>query len=184
MGWLRRLLGLEQGRWREIRANYRDLPQEEWTDDEYDHWFNNLPEQEAWDQWDRWSRETYQHPKIKFLKRSCLDLAREAAKGSHPLEFGGVLRVEGDTVTELVLLPGTVQGEEHTLLQLWMQPVDSSLNGSIHSHPTPHPYPSDADFELFEQHGAIHLILGYPYGPNDWRAYSHDGVPTHLEVVD
>jgi len=31
--------------------------------------------------------------------------------------------------------------------------------------------------------GKIHVILGQPYGEDDWRAYDHTGVPTFLEVV-
>ena len=69
------------------------------------------------------------------------------------------------------------------LFHLGMKPVDRTIKGTLHSHPDPHPYPSDADFELFEHEGVIHLILGQPYGEDDWRAYDHTGVPTFLEVV-
>lgn len=182
MGFFRRNKAKGRERW--VRADYRDLPMEEWTDDEYDHFMATCSEDEYWAEWEAWSRETEAHPRVKRVRADLLRMAAEAARASHPQEFACLLRVEAGTVTELVLLPGTVQGDEHAIFQLWMQPVDRSVRGSLHSHPSPHPYPSDADFELFEKHGEIHIILGHPYGPGDWRAYGHDGTPVHLEVVE
>lgn len=173
---------------RVIRADYRGLPEEEWTDDEYDHYMATCSEEEYWAIWERWSREAGPHPHgITRIRRSCLQLAREAARETdhedEPREFAALLRVEGDTITELVLLPGTVSGDEHAIFNLWMQPVDRHVKGTVHSHPDEHPYPSDDDFELFEKEGVVHLILCRPYGPRDWRAYDHVGRPVHLEVV-
>lgn len=187
MGILDRFRPRGRGRW--IRAGYRDLPMEEWTDDEYDHWFASIPEEEAWAEWDAWSRETEPHPNgIRYLRRATLDLAREAARDidseDDPREFACLLDVRGDTIEELVLLPGTVAGDEHAIFNLWMQPVDKTVRGSLHSHPDTHPYPSDADFELFAHQGEVHLILCRPYGPDDWRAYDFRGVPVRIEVVD
>lgn len=172
-----------KGRERWIRADYRDIPRNEWTEDEHNHFLQTCSEEEYWADWDEWSLETYEHPVVKRVKRTVLDLAREAAKASFPQEFAALLRLKGDTITELILLPGTIQGDEHAIFQFQMTPVDATLRGTLHSHPDPHPYPSDADFELFDKHGEIHLILGQPYGPDDWRAYDHTGVPTFLEVV-
>lgn len=167
-----------------IRADYQKLPQAEWTDDEHDHWFSNLSEEEQWADWDAWSRETDIHPIVKSVKRDVLRMAAEAAKASYPQEFGCFLRMEKGVLTELVLIPGTIQGDRHAIFQFSMLPVDRTINGTVHSHPSPHPYPSDADFALFEHHGMVHIIYGKPYGPDDWRAYDHTGVPTKLEVID
>lgn len=179
MGWF----GRKKGTWRTIRANYRDLPMREWTEDEEAHFFKTASEPEYWKAWDEWSLDTYEHPTIRRIRRPALELARQCAKESLPQEFGAMLRVRGDTITELVLLPGTIQGDRHAIFQFQMMPVDRTLNGTLHSHPSPHPYPSDADFQLFEKYGAVHVILGAPFGPDDWRCYDHTGVPTYLEVV-
>ena len=173
-----------KGRERVIRADYRDLPSESWTEDEWSHYDSHMTDDEYWADWEAWSRETAPHPTVKKIRRGALDLAREAAKSGHPKEFGCLMRLQGDTLTDLLLLPGTFEGESSVLFNLWMQPVDRSIKGSLHSHPSPHPYPSDADFELFERHGVIHIILGHPYGPHDWRAYAHDGSPVSLQVVE
>lgn len=167
----------------EVRPDYRALDPETWTADEQDHFWATCSDDEYWAEWERWSRVTYDHPIIKRVKRSVLELGRQAAAASHPLEFAALLRLEKGTVTELILLPGTVQGDAHAIFQLGMKPVDRTINGTLHSHPDEHPYPSDADFDLFAHEGAIHLIFCMPYGPDDWRAYDHTGMPTHLDVV-
>lgn len=173
-----------KGTWRTIREDYRERDPEEWTEDEVEHYYQTISDDEYWQEWELWSRDTVEHRRVKKVLRSCIEVACEAGKESHPLEFASLLRVEGDTVTELVLMPGTVQGDEHAIFQMWMQPVDRTVRGTLHTHPTPHPYPSDADFELFSAHGEIHIIIGHPYRLGDWRAYSHDGTPVHLEVVE
>lgn len=190
----------KKGTWRTIRADYAKLPRSEWTEDEEAHWWQHCSEEEYWAEWEAWSRETAPHPKIRFLHRSALDMAREAARetdaaaiadaggavrddgGEAGAEFACLLRIEGDAITELVLLPGTVSGDEHAIFDFLMQPQDREIRGTLHSHPDPHPYPSDADLELFDAHGEIHLILCRPYGPDDWRAYDHKGRPVALEV--
>jgi proteasome lid subunit RPN8/RPN11 len=202
MGFWGKLLG-RRGRGYVVREGFDKLPQEEWTDDEYNHWFRQLPEKDAWGHWEKWSRETAPHPRgINKIRRSCLEMALESARetdgfaiveakgatrgddgGQVGAEFAAMLEVVGDTVTKLVLLPGTVAGDEHALLNTWMAPVDSSIRGTLHSHPDEHPYPSDADLEMFEQEGLVHLILCRPYGPDDWRAYDFRGMPVALEVI-
>jgi proteasome lid subunit RPN8/RPN11 len=167
-----------------VRADYRSRPPEEWTDDEHDHYLRTCSEDEYWGYWEAWSREAVEHPTVKRVRRSALAMAAEAAKASYPQEFGCMLRVEKGEVTELVLLPGTIQGDSHAIFQMHMLPVDRTIKGTLHSHPSPHPYPSDDDFALFEHHGSIHIIYGHPYGPSDWRAYGHDGTPVRLEVVE
>jgi proteasome lid subunit RPN8/RPN11 len=167
-----------------VREGYEKLPEEEWTEDEVDHHLQTCSEDEYWAYWDRWSLDTYEHPTVRKIRKSALDMGFEAARASFPQEFGCMLRVEKDTITELVLVPGTIQGDEHAIFALGNLPVDRSIQGTLHSHPDPHPYPSDADFELFEHHGTIHLILAQPYEGEAWRAYDHTGVPTYLDVVD
>lgn len=205
MGWFDRFRR-PRGRAYVVREGFESLPMEEWTDDEYDHWFRHLPEEDAWAEWDHWSRQTRDHPTgIRYLRRACLDMAREAARetdeeaikeamargrglredGGEPgAEFACLLRVNGDTIEELVLLPGTVAGDEHAIFDSTMAGVDKAVRGSLHSHPDAHPYPSDADLEMFAQQGEVHLILCRPYGPDDWRAYDFAGHPVALEVID
>ena len=73
MGWFGR-----KGKWRTIRANYRELPIAEWTEDEEAHFWKNCTEEEYWEAWDEWSLDTYEHPTIRHLKQSlkCSVLAK------------------------------------------------------------------------------------------------------------
>lgn len=195
------LFSRKKGTWRTIRQDYQRLPRDQWTDDEEAHWWQHCSEEEYWAEWEAWSRETAPHPNVDAIQRTALDMAREAARetdaaaiadaggalrddgGQDGAEFACLLRVENRTITELVLLPGTVAGDEHAIFDFMMQPQDKHIRGTLHSHPDEHPYPSDADLELFAAHGEVHLILCRPYGPDDWRAYDHQGRPVALQVV-
>jgi proteasome lid subunit RPN8/RPN11 len=120
------------------------------------------------------------------ITRECLELIFESAKSTHPNEFAGMLRVEKKTrkIIEILLLPGTVQGEEHAIFHLNMLPVDFSVVGTVHSHPSDCFEPSDADLSLFEHFGRIHIITAKPYDDESWMAYDHNGEMISLQVVD
>jgi proteasome lid subunit RPN8/RPN11 len=120
------------------------------------------------------------------IKNNCLDLIIESAKSIYPKEFGALLRVDDiqkSIITEIILLPGTVQGETHTIFKLHMMPIDFNIVGTIHSHPSPFPIPSDADIELFRKHGRIHIIIAKPYTHSSWRAYDYNGKEIKIEIV-
>jgi len=120
------------------------------------------------------------------IRQKCLDLIIESAKSVYPNEFGALLRVDDekrDTISELVLLPGTVQGESHAIFKLHMQPVDFNIVGTVHSHPSRFPIPSNADLELFGKHGRIHIIIANPYTTSSWKAYDYNGKETVVSVL-
>ncbi|MCI4346755.1 MAG: Mov34/MPN/PAD-1 family protein [Thermoplasmata archaeon] len=118
------------------------------------------------------------------ITRRCLDSALACAASSYPNEFGGILRADpSDTISELLLLPGTTAGRRHANFQLYMLPADLSVTGTVHSHPSGALHPSDADVTLFRHWGRRHLILGSPFGAGSWRAYDGNGREISLEVV-
>lgn len=121
--------------------------------------------------------------RVTRIQRDVLDLVYEASRASHPQEFGAALRAEGDTITEIVLVPGTLQGDRHAILPLGYLPIDASIVGTVHSHPGPSAQPSDADLQLFRHFGHTHLIVHEPYVDGTWIAYDHDGYVIELEVV-
>jgi proteasome lid subunit RPN8/RPN11 len=65
-----------------------------------------------------------------------------------------------------------------------MAPVDSSIVGTVHSHPSPYPTPSDADVHLFQKYGKIHIIIAMPYDDSSWRAYNFKGERIDLAIVE
>jgi len=120
------------------------------------------------------------------IKKECLDFILECAKSSYPNEFGGLLRVDTDkkhTIIETVILPGTVSGESHAIFKLYMLPIDFSIVGTAHSHPSPSFHPSDADLLLFRKYGKIHIVAAYPFNSSSWKAYNYDGKEIDINVV-
>jgi len=120
------------------------------------------------------------------ITKDCLQLIIESAKSSYPQEFGGLLRKDDilkDTLAEVVLLPGTISGDSHAIFRMNMKPIDFSIVGTVHSHPSPNFRPSQADKQLFERYGSVHIIMAYPYTDVSWQAYDHQGDPINIHVV-
>jgi len=121
------------------------------------------------------------------ITQKCLDLIFESSKSNYPMEFGALLRVdrvEKNMIIEVVLLPGTVSGDSHAIFNLHMLPIDYSIVGTVHSHPSSIARPSDADLDLFNHFGKIHLIIGVTqYGDISWKAYDYAGREAVVEVV-
>lgn len=121
---------------------------------------------------------------VHSIKKRTLKMILEASKSSYPEEFGAFLRAEKGVIRELILLPGTVSGERHAIFRLHMLPIDFSIVGTVHSHPSGYCAPSDADLELFRKYGWIHMIVCRPYDWNSWSAFNIRGEPIALKVVD
>ena len=120
---------------------------------------------------------------ISRIDRETLRFILGVSRSSHPREFAGVLRAEGDVVKEVLLLPGTLSSDESAVLRLHMLPIDPSACGTVHSHPSPNPLPSGEDLALFSKFGYVHIIVAFPYDERSWKAYNHRGEEITLEVV-
>ncbi len=122
-----------------------------------------------------------------MIERRCLNLILESSKSNFPNEFGALLRVDKTaktTITEVVLLPGTISGDSHAIFKLYMLPIDYSIVGTVHSHPSSISRPSEADLDLFNHFGRIHLIVGVSsLGGTSWRAYNYQGNEVPVQVV-
>jgi len=120
------------------------------------------------------------------ITQKCLKLILEASKSNYPREFGGLLRVDKisrDTISEVVLLPGTVSGDSHAIFKLHMLPIDYSIVGTVHSHPSPFTIPSEADLDLFDRFGKIHIIVANPFNENSWKAYDYMGNELEIDII-
>lgn len=130
-------------------------------------------------------KENIKPPEWK-IKKKCLDLILECAKSSFPNEFGGLLRINSekkDTIIELVVLPGTISGDAHAIFSLHMLPIDFSIVGTVHSHPSYSNIPSGADLQFFRKTGKIHIIVANPFNSKSWRAYDFNGQEINLIVI-
>jgi proteasome lid subunit RPN8/RPN11 len=133
------------------------------------------------------NKKKVEHVKISWsITRKCLDLILESSKSSYPKEFGALLRVDSKDkhlINELVLLPGTISGDSHAIFRLHMLPIDYTIVGTIHSHPSPYPIPSEADLDLFGKHGRLHIIAASPFSRESWKAYDHNGNEIKIQVI-
>ncbi len=121
--------------------------------------------------------------RVTGITRKILRMILEASRDMYPREFGAILRAEEGTIVELVLVPGTVSGKRHAIFQLHTLPADFSIVGTVHSHPSGVPEPSDEDRALFNKFGGIHIITGYPYSETMWAAWTNKGARVDLKVV-
>ncbi|MGM0590349.1 MAG: Mov34/MPN/PAD-1 family protein [Halobacteriota archaeon] len=131
--------------------------------------------------------------KLLGIAEETLTFVREAAEETHPNEYMGFLRGEdartlgldrdGTVITDVLVIPGTTSNPVSATVRTGMVPNDVRAVGSVHSHPNGVLYPSDADLATFTR-GVVHVILGAPYGPDDWRAFDSSGDPTGLDVID
>ncbi len=122
-------------------------------------------------------------PRPTAITSNILQMIFAASRDSHPKEFACVLRAEGDTITEILLVPGTLSGDRSAILRMHMLPIDFSVVGTAHSHPTPNATPSGADLALFSKYGPIHIITGHPHTMETWRAFDRDGNVVKLKVI-
>jgi proteasome lid subunit RPN8/RPN11 len=118
------------------------------------------------------------------IKRETIQMILEASRETFPNEFGAILRAEEGVITEIMLLPGTLSGSRSAIFQLHMLPIDFTVVGTAHSHPSGSISPSGADVALFQKFGYIHIIAGVPFDMDSWRAFDLYGEPIDLEVVD
>jgi proteasome lid subunit RPN8/RPN11 len=127
------------------------------------------------------------------IAESALEFALAASAETHPREYMGVLRGEeasklgldesGTVLSEVLFIPGTESNQVSAQFKTNQVPNDLRAAGSIHSHPNGVLRPSDADLASFTRND-VHIIIGAPYGPDDWQAFDSDGNPIDLPVLD
>jgi proteasome lid subunit RPN8/RPN11 len=130
---------------------------------------------------------------ILGIAEPALEFALAASEESHPNEYMGLLRGEdarklgldedGTVLSDVLVIPGTESNPVSATLKTNMVPNDVRAAGSIHSHPNGVLRPSDADLQTFGR-GDVHIIVGAPYGWDDWQAFDNEGEPIELDVLD
>lgn len=121
---------------------------------------------------------------VKGIARDTLKFILAVSRDSHPFEFAGLLRADGDVITDILVIPGTESSRVSAILRLEMMPLDPSAVGTVHSHPSSNMRPSREDLELFSKRGNYHIIAGYPYDEGSWRCYDSHGMQRVLSVLD
>lgn len=118
--------------------------------------------------------------------REMLEGLFHMAKDKHPREIFFLLRgrVSNSSVyvDELVLPPGTTFGLGFSSFQPHSLPLDPSIIGSLHSHPSGSPKPSIQD--VHNMFGVVMVILAYPYNLSSTSAYDKSGKPLKVKVME
>lgn len=119
------------------------------------------------------------------LTAELLDAIFEGARRLYPNETILLLRGKKSkdviSVEELVVPPLATYGDGFANIPLHMLPVDFSIVGTVHSHPSGNLAPSDVDFNHF--FGRILMIVGFPFAnQKNIAVYNSHGekLPLHI----
>jgi proteasome lid subunit RPN8/RPN11 len=121
-----------------------------------------------------------------FMSQELLDSIFEGAKRLYPRETILLLRGKKSKdvlrIVDLVIPPLATYGHGFANYPLHLLPIDFSLVGTVHSHPSGNKTPSDMDFNHF--FGRILMIVGYPYtSQQDVAVYNSHGEKLPLTVT-
>ncbi|MFH1722062.1 MAG: Mov34/MPN/PAD-1 family protein [Candidatus Altiarchaeota archaeon] len=122
---------------------------------------------------------------INFIRHVALEFILGVSSEIYPREFTAQLRAEGETITEVLVIPASTFGEGFATTRRDMIPFDKSIVGSVHSHPGGSFRPSQEDLRYFQKMGKIHLIVKNPYqGIEDIAAYDRNGERVELRIEE
>lgn len=121
------------------------------------------------------------------ISRELLDVILENARAVYPREIILILRgkVKKDMVeiTDIIIPPFAVHGRRFSAFPAHMLPMDFSLVGSVHSHPSGVARPSVVD--LNRSFGRIIMIVAYPFvGQENVAVYNHSGERITLRLAE
>jgi proteasome lid subunit RPN8/RPN11 len=120
------------------------------------------------------------------LSVELLDAIFEGARRLYPRETILLLRGKKSKdvirVNELVVPPLATYGPGFANIPLHMLPMDFSIVGTVHSHPSGNLAPSDVDFNHF--FGRILMIVGFPFaGEQNVAVYNSRGERLPLQIA-
>jgi proteasome lid subunit RPN8/RPN11 len=121
------------------------------------------------------------------IKKDILGHILGNAASMHPREMLLLLRGKKSkdqiTVTDLLVPPLAIHGRGFTGFQTRMLPMDFSLVGTVHSHPSGALEPSLAD--LHHSFGRIIMIVAFPYlNENNVAVFNHSKEKLALKIID
>ena len=122
-----------------------------------------------------------------LVNRSVVDSILTYAKLQHPRE--GILLLRGAVdnseahFKEVVIPPLAIRGYSYSAFPLHMLPIDLSIIGTAHSHPSGVLQPSIEDLNHF--YGRIMIITAYPYESEENLAiFERDGKLVKYDFVE
>jgi proteasome lid subunit RPN8/RPN11 len=124
---------------------------------------------------------------IVSMSAELLDSIFEGAKRLYPKETFLLLRGKKHKdeirVSDLVVPPLAVYGYGFANLPFHMLPMDFSVVGTVHSHPSGNINPSSVDLNHF--FGRILMIVGFPFAnAQNVAVYDSKGEKVQFQVTD
>lgn len=121
------------------------------------------------------------------MRRELLDTIFEGAKRLYPKESILLLRGRKTKniilITDLLVPPLASYGRGFAHIPLHMMPMDFSVVGTVHSHPSGNFMPSSTDLNHF--FGRVLMIVAFPFlSEKDVAIYNHSGERLILDVTD
>jgi len=120
------------------------------------------------------------------IPREILEMVLESARTLHPRETMFLLRGKATknslSISELLIPPVATYGRGFSTFPIHMLPMDFSIVGTVHSHPSGSLLPSPAD--LNNSMGRVIVIVAFPYkGEENAAAYNRDGKRLTLQIT-
>jgi proteasome lid subunit RPN8/RPN11 len=124
---------------------------------------------------------------IVSMSAELLDSIFEGAKRLYPKETFLLLRGKKSKneirVSELVVPPLATYGYGFANLPFHMLPMDFSVVGTVHSHPSGNINPSSVDLNHF--FGRVLMIVGFPFASaQNVAVYDSKGERVQLQITD
>lgn len=122
-----------------------------------------------------------------IINSDLLQTILEGAKHIYPREtillLRGVKKHDVITVTELLVPPLAGYGQGFSHFPLYMMPMDFSIVGTAHSHPSGNITPSHTDLNHF--FGRVLMIVGFPFADEkNVVVYNRDGEKLTVEITN
>ena len=120
------------------------------------------------------------------ISQELLQTVFEGARSLYPKETILMLRGKKEkdiiVITELLVPPLANYGRGFANVRLHMLPMDFSIVGTIHSHPSGNITPSSADMNHF--FGPVLMIVGFPFADEkNVAAYNRNGERLAVQVT-
>jgi proteasome lid subunit RPN8/RPN11 len=121
-----------------------------------------------------------------LISQSLLEAILENAKALYPKETILLLRGKRQKslieISELIVPPLATYGQGFTTIPTHMLPIDFSIVGTIHSHPSGNLKPSPADLNHFW--GSVLMIVGFPFvDETNVAVYNREGERLTLKIT-
>ena len=119
-----------------------------------------------------------------FIKKELLDGILALCRDHHPREILGLLRIDKGIVTEFILPPGALTSNSSGVFFPSRIPLDPSLEGTIHSHPSGSLNPSLQDLNDIFKKKRFHFIVGYPYDFSKIKCFDKKGNELNIKIIN